>query len=601
MSRIQILSDHLVSQIAAGEVVERPASVVKELLENALDAGAAHLEIELEHGGKRLIRVTDDGEGMDRDDALLAFDRHATSKISTFEELEAVETLGFRGEALASIAAISRTEMLTAPEAGEGFRVRIEGGRVRRAEPSPAPRGTSIEVASLFYNVPARRKFLKAPRTELRRATEVVQGYALARPDVGFTLRHGGRLALEAPGGSGGPDGLERRLESMFGTAFVRELARIDESSQLGPGEIWGFVGGPGTSRGQRRFVFVNRRLIRDRAVMATFYRAVRDEWRGEEFPALFLFIDLPGSEVDVNVHPQKAEVRFRDRQVLDRLYAVLRIALGAARGEEPALAVPTSTLPRQPLAWEGSLGGFATAAGPGTTWPFDSEVREPHPSDSPRMAEVSYLPTDSRPVPLSGRSGEQRSFRLLGQYKGTLILLEGADGLYLIDQHVAHERVLYERIRRNLESEQPSSQALIEPLVLELSASELQAAEQILEGLSETGFEGVLLSGRSVAMTAIPASIGVEQAGKLLESLFRSAGDDAPGPQDLRRSLIEEAAASMACRAAVKMHEPMTPAEMEALLSELFEADQPYACPHGRPVILKLSDFDLEKRFKRR
>ena len=216
-------------------------------------------------------------------------------------------------------------------------------------------------------------------------------------------------------------------------------------------------------------------------------------------------------------------------------------------------------------------------------------------------MAEVSYLPAEPRVVPLSGRSGEPRSFRLLGQYKGTLILLEGSDGLYLIDQHVAHERILYERILRNLESEAPQSQSLLEPLMIELSAAEAQAAEQALEGLAESGFEGTVLSGGSVAMTAVPASLGVDQAARLLESVLRSIGDRTPGPKDLRRALIEEAAASMACRSAVKMHEPMSADEMESLLSELFEADQPYACPHGRPVILKLSDFDLEKRFKRR
>ncbi|MDX1644996.1 MAG: DNA mismatch repair endonuclease MutL, partial [Thermoanaerobaculia bacterium] len=326
MSRIHILPDHLVSQIAAGEVVERPASVLKELIENSLDADAGRLEIDLEHGGKRRIRLVDDGHGMDRDDALLAFDRHATSKISSFEDLEAVSSFGFRGEALASIAAVAKVDLTTATESGEGFRVRIEGGRVRKAEPVGAPRGTSVEVASLFYNVPARRRFLKTPRTELARSTEVVQAYALARPAVGLTARHGGRTLLEVGPGSDDEEGLSRRLLDLFGEELVD--ASTPFAAEPAPGlRLWGRVGDPSTARSRRRFSFVNRRLVRDRAVLANFYRAVRDEWHSDDFPALFLFIDLPGSEVDVNVHPQKAEVRFRDQRILRRIYDTLREA----------------------------------------------------------------------------------------------------------------------------------------------------------------------------------------------------------------------------------------------------------------------------------
>ncbi|HEX2642490.1 MAG TPA: DNA mismatch repair endonuclease MutL, partial [Thermoanaerobaculia bacterium] len=312
MPRIHLLSDHLVSQIAAGEVVERPASVVKELVENALDAGAAELEIQLESGGKGRVAVADDGLGMGRDDALLAFDRHATSKIASFDDLERVATLGFRGEALCSIAAVARVELTTAEQPGEGHRVQIEGGRVRTVEPVPRPRGTTVDVRSLFFNVPARRKFLKSPQTELRRCLEVVEGYALAREDVRFRIVHEGRELLDAlPVASGGP---RERIGQIFGTDFARQLAEIPEPDQPVEGEaIRGFVGMPETARGRRSFVYVNRRLLRDRAVLSAFYRAVREEWRNEDFPALFLFLDLPPEDVDVNVHPQKAEVRFRD------------------------------------------------------------------------------------------------------------------------------------------------------------------------------------------------------------------------------------------------------------------------------------------------
>ena len=366
MQNIHILDDRLVSQIAAGEVVERPASVVKELIENALDAGATTVRIELEEGGKKRIRVVDDGSGMESEDALLAFDRHSTSKITTFDDLQNVETLGFRGEALSSIAAVARVEMQTAAAPGSGHKVRIEGGRVLFAEPVAHPRGTSLDVVSLFFNVPARREFLKSVRTELRRATEVVQGYALTRPEVGFTLLHEGRLLLETTPGPAGPVGARERIAEIFGPKLANSLVEI-EPTGVGEEFIWGFVGNTSTVRGRRYFTFVNRRLLRDRALMATFYRAVREEWRSEEFPALFLFLDLPGASIDVNVHPQKAEIRFRDQGSLERLSMALRRALGEALGEAAApLRQPLST-PGVPFVWEG-MGG---------TEPSGSELRE--------------------------------------------------------------------------------------------------------------------------------------------------------------------------------------------------------------------------------
>ena len=599
MSRIEILPDSLVSQIAAGEVVERPASVVKELLENALDAGAENLEIDLEVGGKRRILVRDDGEGMERDDALRAFDRHATSKITSFEDLESVSTLGFRGEALASIAAVARVDMTTAAAPGEGFRVRIEGSAIRQAEPVAAPRGTSIDIRSLFYNVPARRRFLKTPRTELQRSMEVVHAYAMARPETGLLLRHEGRLLLEAPPGPEGQEGLGRRLESLYGSEFLSRLAAVPPQP-LGDLAVWGFVGGTATARSRRRFTFVNRRLIRDRAVMATFYRAVRDEWRSEEFPALFLFLDLPGSQLDINVHPQKSEVRFRDRAVFDQLYQALRNALAAARAEEPVRPAVLDSRPSAPLAWQGST------AGPGSSsadrWTFAGEVAEP-PRQSPagdRLPQASLEPAPPRPVPLSGRSGEVRPFRLLGQYKGTVVLLEGPDGLYLIDQHVAHERILYERIRRNLETDEPQSQALIEPHLLEMSRSELLKLEPLLDELEGYGLAATPLSETSLAVSAVPVDMSVAQAVGALESLAQGPAEG-PSAADLRRRLIEDAAASLSCRAAVKMHDPLGGEEMEQLVSELFACEHPFTCPHGRPVVLKFSDAFLETSYKRR
>ncbi|HYU35824.1 MAG TPA: DNA mismatch repair endonuclease MutL [Thermoanaerobaculia bacterium] len=603
MARIHLLPDHLASQIAAGEVVERPASVVKELVENALDAGASEIEIQLEHGGKARIQVTDDGSGMGRDDALLAFDRHATSKIASFDDLERVATLGFRGEALASIASVARVELTTAEEAGDGHRVSIEGGRVRIVEPHGRPRGTTLDIRSLFFNVPARRKFLKSPQTELRRCLEVVQGYALARPDVRFLVLHEGRILLDVlPAGAAGP--LER-IGQVFGSELAGHLVEIPADRLLEAvrdGErISGFVGDPETARGRRQLVFVNRRLLRDRAVLAAFYRAVREEWKSEDFPALVLFLDIPPEDVDVNVHPQKAEVRFRDPGLIDRIYDAIRRGLERARGEEAAPLRTPASEPYVPFAWQG-LGQMAQPeAWQRDRLPAETPVQVTGASSGgERLAAPSYAPVQRPIVPLSGRSGEARPFRLLGQYKGTLILLEGPDGLYLIDQHVAHERILYERLRRSLAAEMTPVQHLLTPPLLEFSPAERLRLLELAPALDACGFGLAALSGNTLALTSVPAVLTSGEAEPLLRAL---AGGDHEGAaaEDLRRRILEALAASLACKAAVKMHHPLAPLEMEALVAELFAAEQPYACPHGRPIVLQMPDSDLERRFGRR
>jgi DNA mismatch repair protein MutL len=596
MARIHLLSDTLVSQIAAGEVVERPASVVKELVENSLDAGAGEVEVQLEAGGKARIAVSDDGCGMGRDDALLAFDRHATSKIGSFEDLERVATLGFRGEALCSIAAISRVELTTAEQPGDGHRVFIEGGRVRVAEPLSRPRGTTIDVRSLFFNVPARRKFLKTPQTELRRCLEVVQGYALARPDVRFLVIHDGRILLDvlAAGGERGSRDSRERIGQIFGRELADRLADIPAVEIEATGErISGFLGDPQTASGRRQFVFVNRRLLRDRLVLATYYRAVREEWKNEDFPALFLFLDVPPEEVDVNVHPQKSEVRFRDPGLLDRVHDALRRGLERARGEEAAPLRPPASDPYVPFAWQG-LGERLPAA-------FPADFPAGFPGMPDRLAAPSYAPIQRPIVPLSGRRGEARPFRLLGQYKGTLILLEGPDGLYLIDQHVAHERILYERLRRAMSAERTAVQHLLTPPLLELGPAERLRLLEIAPSLDDCGFGLASLSGNTLALTAVPAVLTAGDAERLLRTLASEDGHDGALAEGLRGRVLDALAASLACKSAVKMHHPLSPLEMEALVGELFAADQPYACPHGRPIVLQMTDSDLERRFGRR
>ncbi len=614
MSQIRLLDDVLIGKIAAGEVVERPASVVKELVENSLDAGSMDIRVDLEVGGKRRIVVTDDGCGMDGDDALLAFDRHATSKIGNFEDLEAVETLGFRGEALAAIVAVSRVELVTAQSPGDGCRVRIEGGRVMKVDPAAHPRGTRITVASLFWNVPARRKFLKQPQTEMRRSVEVVQGYALANPEVRFTVSHEGRALLETVPVGEGSDGLRERIGQVFGRPLMANLVEIPEEYIVEREAIAGFLGNRETTRGRRMFIFVNRRLVRDRAVLARFYRAVRDEWKSEDYPSLFLFLDVMAGDVDVNVHPQKAEVRFRSPAFVHRVEEALRHTLGLARGEEPAPLRAPGTMPEVPAAWEG-LGGRGRSGAAPAAWTPPSPASEvsaegaddaggaaPPPAPVGQIAQATYPPIEPRIVPLSGRSGRVRPFRLLGQYKGSLILLEGHDGLYVIDQHVAHERLLYERLQRSLHAEERSaSQKLLTPVILEMAAAEAMRLAELAEALEPCGFTIVPMSGNVIAIQAIPTMLKVDEAEALLQELATTPSEDTGDAKELRRRLLDALAASLSCRAAIKIHRPLPVEEMERLVSELFECEQPYACPHGRPVVLQMTDIELERRFGRR
>ena len=653
-ARIRLLGDHLISQIAAGEVVERPASVVKELVENALDAGARTVSVDLEAGGRRRIVVTDDGNGMGRDDALLAFDRHATSKIAVFEDLLRVGTLGFRGEALAAIAAVSRVEMVTAEEGngaeeeeggdpgpslpsegreglgsegwqtnpgegvgrvaasarsalGVGWRVRIEGGRVLGVEPAARARGTTIEIASLFFNVPARRKFLKTAATELRRAVEVVQGYCLTRPEVRFELRHEGRTLISAPAAGGGEVGARERIRQLFGNDVADDLIELP-TSRRGGEVIGGFVGRPASARARRLFVFVNGRLLRDRTLLAAYYGAVREEWKSEEAPSLFLFVAVPPEEVDVNVHPQKAEVRFRDPGLGERVRTVLRAALRGARGEAEAPLVAVRSFGAPP-AWEG-LGApaypGASSANPtsseSSSWP--AAVAEP-PLDWPssvagdaKIAEVRY-PAPA-PVPLSGPGGGRASVRLLGQYKGSLVLLEAPDALLLLDQHAAHERVLYEQLARALAAATPAVQRLLVPRLLPLGPAEALRLAELAPELAPLGFLLEPLSGGDVALMAVPAVLTAEDAEGLLVAL--AGEDEGPGdPARLRERVLGNVAASRACRGAIKIHHPLSGAAMEQLVSQLLACEDPYTCPHGRPTMLAMRDAELERRFWRR
>ncbi len=607
------LPDILISQIAAGEVVERPASVVKELVENSIDARATRIEVSLESGGRSVIEVVDDGIGMGEADAVRCFSRHATSKLRRFEELERIGTLGFRGEALAAIAAVSKVSLLTATEAGRGTRVELEGGEVLECMPSPAPRGTRIRVRSLFYNVPARRSFLKTPATEQRRCLEVLHGYALANAHLGFFLSHEGRERLGAPAVVAGRDLRSTRLEriaQIFGSELASHLIPLS-----GGTEVTGFVGDASTIVRRRSFLFVNGRLVRDRALLGVFYRAVRDEWKSDRFPSLFLYLDIPPEHVDVNVHPQKSEVRFRDPGQMGRVVRTLRTALAQARGEgaaplrepdeaEPLPALSWSERRREHRLWPRDQRGVAqlgvgAAEASNTDW-----VAEPR-----GLPEVTSTMAQPHRVPLSGPRGVRETAKLLGQYKGSLVLLETDEGLLLIDQHAAHERVLYERYKMAIESGRTEEQLLLEPAIVEVDEHGGELLGELVDDLKAMGFGLAILSSGSVGLSALPAGIKIGEGqrviARLAERLATTSGSDASRVLAMRERLAEivldDLAASQACRSAVKIHHPLTQAEMERLVEDLFACEQPYACPHGRSTILKMGDAELERRFGRR
>ncbi len=611
---IQRLPEDLIAKIAAGEVVERPASIVKELIENALDAGASRVEIELEEGGRRRILVRDDGAGMSARDAELAFEPHATSKISEFDDLERIKSYGFRGEALASIAAVARTELSTATRAGEGLRLVLSGGRVELREPAGLPRGTVLEVHDLFSTVPARRQFLKGASAESRRCVEVVQGYALAMPTVGFRLESEGREVLLAAPCTDQADGHLERIAQVFGSHLASELIALPHR----PG-VSGFVGRPSTARGRRIFLFVNRRLIKDRGVLAAFYRTVRDEWKSERFPALFLFLDVPPEELDVNVHPQKTEVRFKDQRIIGRVVNSLKSALAEGRGEGIAPLSRVSSVPASGLAWQTStmLQSEVISEGRPSQDPnrLDGE-RGAALETSPLAQAPPFQPVDGQsrlphyqPRPGAGssplsRGTQGRPLRLLGQYKGSLLLLEGEDGLYLVDQHAAHERILFEQFRRTSLAGPVQSQRLLTPRWLEVSEAESSALREVADGLEDLGFEIASLSGKSVGMTSIPAFFDEQEAERTLLDLAARisaselAEDEAIG---LRREMLESMAASSACRTAVRIHRRLPEEQMRILVTDLFQCEQPYSCPHGRPTLLQMADSELERRFGRR
>ena len=586
MAYVHRLPPELANQIAAGEVVERPASAVKELVENALDAAAHRITITVERGGKKLLRVEDNGSGMGPEDARLALERHATSKISRAEDLAAIHTLGFRGEALPSIASVSHLTLRTrARGTVGGTEVRVNGGTVASTREVGAPEGTLVEVADLFYNLPARRKFLKADHAEAAQITRVVTQLALAHPEVGFTLTSGSRQVIACPPVS--------TLKDRFFQLHGERPDLIEVRGESGGLHLAGYIAAladQGPIRGPQD-VFVNRRVVRDRTIAHAIIEAYSTATVKQRSPEVHLFLDVPPDRVDVNVHPTKAEVRFLEQGFV---HEVLRRALTSALGRGPAPQVQFRTESLQPEtpAIPGVFGS------PAASWP----------ARSLRAAEASLVtPTsDAEVTGLAAASGGSLAevetdgppMVPLGQFRDTFIIAIDRDGVAIIDQHVAHERVLFEQVMERLTAGRLESQRLLQPLVVDLTPAARASLEQHRDSLERFGFEVEAFGGESVRIAAAPAVLGPEAAA----AGVRALADDLEGLD--RGAGVEEAlrriAATTACHAAVKANQPLTPDKMRHILEELRRTAYSTVCPHGRPVVLRLTRREIERSFER-
>jgi DNA mismatch repair protein MutL len=665
MGRIHVLSENVANKIAAGEVVERPASVAKELLENSLDAGARRLRVNVEAGGRKLIQVIDDGYGMVRDDAMLAFERHATSKIRNADDLLSIATLGFRGEALPSIASVSRLRLEThSVEDAAGTVIEIAGGKILTVEEAGLPRGTSISVRDLFFNIPARRKFLKAESTELSHIASLVTHYALAHPEMHWELHSATNAMLIAPPVADHSQRIyqvfgKETLDQLIPFSALLALDRIglpqpppwrrkrqdqeedEEQPEPVPGEVrlHGFVSRPEIQKLNRNsiFIFVNGRLIRDRVVQHALTEAYRNIIPPTVYPVVLLFLEMPPTEVDVNVHPSKTEVRFRQSSGLhDFIRDSVRAALMKARPVAAFMAEihaqPTASASLSPSARDLSVpdplhvtdadANFALRAPepPPFTAPLqfgndgiaieaDAAIGVPR-FGAPTLGGPVPQPA---PVPVSGDNGcttvladdeapvsldSLATLKPLGQIRESFILAVNPQGLWIIDQHVAHERVLFEKIMRQRLANSPERQQMLMPLLVELTPSQMAAFAEISGELNHNGFEVEPFGIRTIAVKTTVAGVTGAAVEHMLHEILEQFERE---EQSLNLEKIRaHIAATIACHAAIKVNMPLEQNKMEWLLQELAKTDCPMSCPHGRPVVLRYSVKDIQRAFKR-
>lgn len=659
MGKIRVLPDAVANQIAAGEVVERPASVVKEMLENSLDAGSSEIRIEAESGGRRLIRITDDGCGMMRDDAMLAFERHATSKLSSVKDLLSIATLGFRGEALPSIASVSRLTLETrAAEETTGSRVEIHGGKMVQCAEAGLAGGTQITVRDLFYNVPARKKFLRSDQTELAHIASLVTHYSLAHPDKTFTLRHDGRELLHVTP----VETMRERVFQVFGGQTLEDLLDLgahEKEMFLGGGPeeegesrvflLRGFVSQPQVQKYNRNsiYLFVNGRLIRDRLLLHGLTAAYHNLMPSGAFPFALLFLDCDAEEVDVNVHPSKTEVRFRHASfVHDFVRDAVRTSLMESRpvaslplpsAGQAAARLPYSEFTQQmetnvmrsvmgPVesvhrddpqgVGTGDIAGFGLReqVGPEQRFSFSDSLpaqgfpgvgaaagagfRGPEPALRGRVPDTHGGLPQGAELEAAGSLEVLTDLRPIGQLHESFIIAAGRDGLWIIDQHVAHERILFEQVLAAREKGGVERQALLMPMVVELTAGQLIEFARIADELRASGFECEPFGQRTISITAAPAAVGPGEIEKILFEILENSEKELRGAtlDEVRRNI----AASIACRAAIKINMRLDQRRMEWMLAELARCEHPTNCPHGRPIALRYATKDILKGFHR-
>ncbi len=658
MGRIRVLSDQVANQIAAGEVVDRPASVVKELLENALDAGASRIRVEVEAGGRKLIRIADDGCGMSRDDAMLAFERHATSKIRSSDDLLSIATLGFRGEALPSIASIARLELTTRPpEDATGTRIEIAGGKILAVEDAGGPPGTTIAIRDLFFNTPARRKFLRAESTELSHVTALVTHYALAHPEMHFELHSATHALLKAPPVREpseriyqifGRDTLDQLLpmaaERRFDHAGIPEpppWRRDDDYQAPDPGflRVSGFISKPALQKLNRNsiYIFVNHRLIRDRLILHAITEAYRNIIPPTSFPVMLLFMEMPAHEVDVNVHPAKTEVRFRQQSLVhDFVREAIRMTLMKARpaasflsaitanpqassslvptgASEPENAPPISEMPESELPPQPSDAvPFAPAM------PFSLAPPVPRPQDVHLPFAAPEIAAAPAPAAANGHAcGEEApqeewpaggedpgtlhslaSLMPLGQLRESFILAVNDEGLWIVDQHVAHERVLFEKILRERQTERVERQRLLMPMLIDLLPQQMAVFATVAAELERNGCEAEPFGPHTIAIKAAPSGLAGRELERMIHEVLEQPGSASQSENlEAARTRI---AASIACHSAIKVNMPLDRQRMEWLLAELARTEHPTSCPHGRPIALRYSWKDIQRAFQR-
>ncbi len=580
MSHVRLLSDTLASQVAAGEVIERPASVVKELVENSIDAEAQSIEVMIKRGGISLIRVTDDGSGMDRDDALLCLERHATSKIRTAADLATVATLGFRGEALPSIASVSRFRLTTRErEAVAGAEVLVSGGKIETVRDGGEAPGTQVEVRSLFFNLPARRKFLRSENTETRNIEHQLNLQAIGHPEIAFTLVRDERVVFQLPA----TKTLRDRIRDLMGSELVARLLEVEPAK--GKLRVSGFIGQAGVSRASRaqQFVFVNGRAIESPVIGAALKEGYHTALMKGQFPVTFLFVELDPAEVDVNVHPAKREVRFRDPAgVREAVVAAIRRTLESDRSSwQEQFRAPV--LPEVPFVRPEPVAMPAD----------DSQPTFPQTASAPAVTDERFPPNEERrPLP-------QHQFRILGILNKLYVLMENADGLVLVDQHAAHERILFEELRRRMEEQGVPSQRLLLPQVIELAPRDAEWIERNLATLQKMGL-GVEEFGRhTFKLESLPPFLSGVEPDRLLQDVIDSLKSASNSSSPLR--LGEDMIAKTVCRHAVKANDLLRAPEVEKLIRDLLECELPYCCPHGRPTMIQISHGELERKFGRK